>query len=384
MKILWLTPPSKGIYSPIYNELARSHKDIEFVMVLPDQVRHKDVGVKNFRAVYMPTREWAKLVFFPLYFYNLISRRPMHDFPSNVTFKDFSDLASKEKPDIIIVNEMYLLYSLQAARYCKKHNVPLVFQTEMQRFNSLQAKSMLKIFFNMFRKSIFKQPRLIQCWSKNALEFMKKETHVEKSKLKLFMAGIDTKVFYPRRSLKASTIKIIMVSRFVPYKRHVDLLQAALILKKKGVDFSISLLGEGPLKDDVLMQIKQHSLENEVKILSKVPYEKMPELYSRHDIIVLPSYNEAIGMVVPEAMACGASAIVSDTCGANMYVKDGVNGYVFRTYDSKDLANKIMNFKSKSKRSVFGKRASKDIKENYDVRIVSEEFLKQVIGCLNK
>jgi len=65
----------------------------------------------------------------------------------------------------------------------------------------------------------------------------------------------------------------------------------------------------------------------------------MPSVYHSADVFVLPSKSETWGLAVNEAMACGLAVVVSDRCGcAPDLIKNGVNGYVFRSGNKKDLA----------------------------------------------
>ena len=161
----------------------------------------------------------------------------------------------------------------------------------------------------------------------------------------------------------------------VPFKRYEDALKALKHLKDTtNLKFVLNIRGEGPLEDDIRKTIKTLGLENDVHFLKRLPHNKMPELFSKQDIFLLPSYREPIGMVVPEAMACGVPAIVSDTSGATTYVKDGITGYLFKTGDYEDLARKILLLQDKKKRERFGKLAMDDMRKRFDIRRTIASF----------
>jgi glycosyltransferase involved in cell wall biosynthesis len=105
-------------------------------------------------------------------------------------------------------------------------------------------------------------------------------------------------------------------------------------------------------------------------------------VYNQNDIIVLPSVNEPIGIVVPEAMACGLPAIVSDTCGAKTYVRDGENGFIFKTFDYFDLADKIVQLSDAERRRAMGRAAAETIEKEFDSRVVAERFYLDIKDIL--
>lgn len=73
--------------------------------------------------------------------------------------------------------------------------------------------------------------------------------------------------------------------------------------------------------------IKCLKLEAYVELLPK--QSDMNKFYSSIDCYVLPSLNEAFGLVVTEAGSCSRPSLVSSTTGVRELIKDGENGFVF-------------------------------------------------------
>ena len=104
-------------------------------------------------------------------------------------------------------------------------------------------------------------------------------------------------------------------------------------------------------------------MKNDVKILGKVNYEKLPHLYNQHDIKIYASKSETFGMTMLEAMKCGLPILATKNqishevlSSAGFFCKDTEN-------DIKDGIIKMLknekNIKSKIKK---GKRISNNIK----------------------
>lgn len=72
--------------------------------------------------------------------------------------------------------------------------------------------------------------------------------------------------------------------------------------------------------------------------------EDLSDLYSKADVLVLPSLEDGFGMVVTEAMASGMPVIVSENTGAKEIVKDGENGFIIPIKDDEAIREKIRYF----------------------------------------
>jgi glycosyltransferase involved in cell wall biosynthesis len=66
------------------------------------------------------------------------------------------------------------------------------------------------------------------------------------------------------------------------------------------------------------------------------------EAYGRADVLVLPSRFDGYGLVVPEALCCGAPVIVSDRVGAKELIQEGSNGWIVPAEDVEALASRLV------------------------------------------
>ena len=92
--------------------------------------------------------------------------------------------------------------------------------------------------------------------------------------------------------------------------------------------------------------------------------------YESASIFVLPSVHESFGLVVLEAMAAGLPVIVSDMVGAKDCIKEGINGYIFKSGDTDELS--IMIKKLYNNNELVNKlgRQSTATAENYDWNLI--------------
>ncbi len=65
--------------------------------------------------------------------------------------------------------------------------------------------------------------------------------------------------------------------------------------------------------------------------------DQFSNLMSEMDIVISASVYEPFSMIVTEAMAAGAVPVVSEDTGMSRYIREGVNGFIYKTKDSDDL-----------------------------------------------
>ena len=376
-KIIWVTHGPNNIYVNLFEALKKKDGDLELIMTASKEWVGK---FKNnyFKIKFLHRYEKIfNIIFLPYYIIHYLRGNSTVDIPNLIYFKGLYHFLEKEKPDIVIANLYYRPPTWQAARYCKKTNTPFILQTEIKQLpKGYLAQYALKQSFKIL-KGLFNQAEWILSWTSEGVKFGKKYFGIKNaSKVKCLPAGIDTDIVHKIKIKKENDIlRLLIVARMIPFKRYGDLLKAVKYLKDNSkLKFKLSIRGDGPLEETIKERIRELKIQDKIEFIEKTPYNKMNEVFCKHDIFILPSFNEAIGMVVPEAMACGLPVIISDTCGATTYVEDGKNGYIFKTFNYKDLARKILSLKDAKKREEFGKHSEKLIKEKFDVNIVAKEF----------
>ena len=105
--------------------------------------------------------------------------------------------------------------------------------------------------------------------------------------------------------------------------------------------------------------------------------------YAAASVFVLPSIHESFGLVVLEAMSAALPVIISDMVGAKDCVKEGVNGFVFKSGNSDELAQILCKFYNNPRLVEQMGRQSSLIAKNFDWNFIVFELLR-LIRSLNK
>ena len=90
--------------------------------------------------------------------------------------------------------------------------------------------------------------------------------------------------------------------------------------------------------------------------------------YAMSDIVVVPSLQEAFGLVVAEAMASGKPVIGSNVGGIPDQIIDGYNGFLVQPRKPKEIAEKILwliNNPEEARR--MGMNGRRIVEEKFDI-----------------
>jgi len=279
----------------------------------------------------------VKLSWFGLKLINKFVKYQMH---VPVYLRDLSRILKKTNAKKIIVFDFYHWYTLQCFFYSfLRSDVKIYIYSETKRWPSnLVAKLVMKFFLLLLKINSKRVSKIFvytnegaSWWRGNAPEL----------KIEVLPASINTLNFCKRNSSRKKSqtqLKILMNARYSPYKHHDDLIDACLLFKEEYQDYLITFVGKPEDGiNDVKKLVEDKGLGEKVTFLKPIQKEILSELYQAHDVLVLPSHGEAIGMVVPEAMACGLPTITSDTVGANIYVQHSITGFIFKTGNVDEL-----------------------------------------------
>jgi glycosyltransferase involved in cell wall biosynthesis len=137
----------------------------------------------------------------------------------------------------------------------------------------------------------------------------------KKGKIHIIPAGVDLGRFKPsenRAALKQSLgfppkIPLLLsVRRLVDRMGLEDLIDAAGILAQRGINFTLAIGGDGPLREQLIARAASSSAAERIRFLGSIPEEELPSWYAGSDLFVLPTRSlEGFGMVTLEAMASG-------------------------------------------------------------------------------
>jgi glycosyltransferase involved in cell wall biosynthesis len=150
---------------------------------------------------------------------------------------------------------------------------------------------------------------------------------------------------------------ILFVGNLHPYKDPLTLIKAFNEAIKTNNNLRLIIVGAGELDKEVNHTIKELNIQNYVNIYKQLNDEELRRCYIASDIFVLPSINEAFGIVLLEAMASGAVVIASNSGACPEIIQNA--GILFAQGNHLDLAEKII--KTSSNKTLLEKLRNKGI-----------------------
>lgn len=136
---------------------------------------------------------------------------------------------------------------------------------------------------------------------------------------------------------------IIHVSNFRPVKRVPDVIKAFAGIAEQ-MPAKLLLVGDGPEMKTVCNLAGELGIRDKILLLGK--QERVEELYSLSDLMLLLSEKESFGLVALEAMACGVPCIGTNVGGIPEVIVDGETGYICELGDIRSITDKAVNILS--------------------------------------
>jgi glycosyltransferase involved in cell wall biosynthesis len=121
--------------------------------------------------------------------------------------------------------------------------------------------------------------------------------------------------------------------------------------------------------------IHKYDLYNNVIFVGQVNEEEMPLYYNAVDMLVHPSFVEAFGLVLIEAMACGKPVLVFDIPPMNEIIDNGISGLLIKpSVESLTETLRIITDDTRALRAM-GLKARNIVEMKYSWQVILRKYL---------
>lgn len=162
---------------------------------------------------------------------------------------------------------------------------------------------------------------------------------VDEEMIQSVSAATDKQQFRMEQGIPVHATVFIFCAKFIERKRPLDVLKAFAELAKSNKAARLIMIGDGPLKQSLLVTANELGVNEQVLFPGLVQYGDLPKWYTASDVLVFSSEHEPYGLPVNEAMLCGIPIIVSDRIGARLdLVEQDKTGWIYPVGDTNTLA----------------------------------------------
>lgn len=323
--------------------------------------QHPDYGtfVKNIHDLYLEAGHQVTLVAFQRRCGKIEKLRETLRFFSRIR----RELSHQSDYDLINLQYPYLA-ALPVSRYLSRIRIPL--------WVSLHGSD---VFHDSLSKRLLGKPteRILRGCTRIIVPsefFARKVSQVFQLSADRFRVipsgGYDGRIFYPQesdpardpargsnpRGAQGSELqlpglrRIGFASRLVEGKGWRVLLKAfaAIAAEKELENCRLILAGSGVDAEGIRNLASELGLGDRVDLIGAQKPAQLADFYRTLDLFVFPTlFEESLGMVGIEAMACGIPVVASASGGVSGYIRDGVDGFLVPPGDMNALAQAILN-----------------------------------------
>lgn len=217
---------------------------------------------------------------------------------------------------------------------------------------------------------------------------MLKQLGIRPNKISIIPNGYNDKIFQPvpkilaREKLGLHSGKKILLSigTLHDVKGHTFLIDAIYkICKSNNINnLLVFIVGTGPLKISLEKKIKDHNLDDIVRLVGWVPHNELPLWINASDVFVLPSLNEGLPTVIPEVMACGRPTVATKVGGVPDIISNEEYGILVKPKDAEALAQGIVEALNRKWNSEKIRKHA----ENYSLSSITKQIFAVYQGIL--
>lgn len=250
---------------------------------------------------------------------------------------------------------------------------------------SLAGRIARNISYNFFLPFVFKSAKKIFILTEYE-EFYVKKYGGKSSQINIIPNGIDDKYFHfdandIRKELGYNEYDklILFVGRLDENKNPVEFVKIGKLLTKNYPKRKYKFLIAGPdrgEREDILKEIGYYT---NFRLLGTVTGQRLVDLYSSSDLLLMTSLREAFGLVAVEAFSQGLPVVAPKTGGLTYLIHDGHNGFLYKSGNIEDGAEKVHSIISnnilKNEISIRNKKASRRYKWDKLIDKIEEAYL---------
>jgi glycosyltransferase involved in cell wall biosynthesis len=190
---------------------------------------------------------------------------------------------------------------------------------------------------------------------------------------------VNIKLLKNSRNCRREQHQLLYLGWFIPEKGIYDLVDAAEILVKKGIEFQLYFFGRKQ-RNELVKYVEAKKLNSVIQVGNWISDDEKIDFLYRSTMLILPSYSEGIPNVILEAMATKTPIVSTHVGGLSEILTDNYNAVITLPGNPERLSFDIQRMLEDDQfRNQLARNAYNDARKKYDIAIVKESF-KNIIN----
>jgi len=284
-------------------------------------------------------------------------------------------LVIRKRVDLIHTNSSVIFFGALVAFFSGRkhlwHIREFVYEDYHLKYNF--GKSSFRFWAN-------KAARII-CISKSIAWKRVMEAGVTAPHVVIYNGLVDALPANPSRT-PADTPLTGIVGIIDPAKGQMTAVKAVNALVKKGTPVKLEIVGEigdPAYYEEIAAYIKEQGISAHIGFTGFT--KDIQSIYSRLDVLLMCSPNEALGRVTIEGMMYGVPVVAFDSAGTSEIVEHEQTGLLYRS-DEHGLAAELERlFNDHSLYTGIAERAREHVFQNFTITKYRDNFVREVENC---
>lgn len=185
------------------------------------------------------------------------------------------------------------------------------------------------------------------CVSDFSRELLCKTCPGHEAKVLRIYNGIELDDFPIAQPERTGRLRLVGIGRLIEFKGFQHLISTAALLKSRGIEVEVRIIGEGPWRGELEPQIEGAGLQDSIQLLGVRSQQQIKRELAEAHAFVLPAIvdrkgaSDILPTVITEAMACRLPVVSTKLAGIPEMVADGETGLLVEPGDDRALADAI-------------------------------------------
>lgn len=290
-----------------------------------------------------------------------------------INYKDF---------DVFHANGLWQFPSHTTAKFALRNNKPFVLSTHGMLYPNAMNKTkwFKKIAMAVYQRNDLNRANVIHATSLKELD------NIRKLNIKTPVAVVPNGVVIkPLKKVKQEREKVGFLGRLDPIKNLESLIEAWALLGNIVVNKELLIIGDGD--ENYVPKLKQLASMLNCKNIFFKPFvsgQEKDHLINSLSVLILPSFSENFGMVVPEALSFKVPVIASKGSPWSDLEKNNCGSWIDN--DKESISKELIKFfiKDAKSRAQMGENAFNYVNENFSIESVAKKIIQIYNWQLNK